>query len=185
MKLVVGLGNPGTEYEKTRHNIGFMAVDAIARRHNFLPPKLKFHSEIREGSVDSMKVLIQKPLTYMNLSGKAVQELCGFYKIPLEDVIVLHDELDLAFGKIKIKQGGGNSGHNGLKSLDSHIGNNYLRIRLGIGHPGDKARVNGHVLGKFSSVEQQQVEIWLEHIAKLFPLLLIKGEAEFLNRLAL
>src|SRR5690349_20387801 len=122
MKLLVGLGNPGAEYEKTRHNIGFMAVDAIAHRHNFLPPKLKFRSEIREGLIDGHKILIQKPLTYMNLSGNAVQELCQFYKIPLAEVIVFHDELDLAFGKIKMKQGGGNSGHNGLKSLDSHLG---------------------------------------------------------------
>lgn len=185
MKLLVGLGNPGTEYEKTRHNIGFMAVDAIAHRHNFLAPKLKFRSEIREGVIAGHKLLIQKPLTFMNLSGAAVQELCRFYKILPSDVIVFHDDLDLAFGKVKIKQGGGNGGHNGLKSLDSHVGNAYWRIRLGIGHPGEKAKVTGYVLGAFSLEERSSADSWLCHIADTFPLFLTKGEQGFLNQLAI
>lgn len=185
MKLLVGLGNPGSEYEYTRHNIGFMAVEAIAHRHNFSAPKLKFRSEVKEGLVDGQKIIIQKPLTYMNLSGTAVQELCQFYKIPPHDVFVFHDELDLAFGKIKIKQGGGHGGHNGLKSIDSHLGNNYHRIRLGIGHPGDKSKVTGYVLGKFTSPERQQTDDFLKHIADTLPLLLTKGQDIFLNRLAI
>lgn len=185
MKLLVGLGNPGADYEKTRHNIGFMAVDAIAHRHNFLVPKLKFRSEIREGMIGGAKLLIQKPLTFMNLSGAPVQELCQFYKIPPEAVVVFHDDLDLAFGKIKIKQGGGHGGHNGLKSLDSHLGHNYWRIRLGIGHPGDKDEVTGHVLGTFPLAEREQVGEWLGHIAVAFPFFLTKGAPTFLDHLAL
>lgn len=185
MKLLVGLGNPGAEYKKTRHNVGFMAVEAIAHRHNFLAPKLKFHSEILEGTIEGHKVLLQKPQTYMNLSGGAVQRLCQFYKIPPENVIVFHDDLDLAFGKIKIKQGGGHGGHNGLKSIDSHMGNPYFRVRIGVGHPGDKEKVTGHVLGEFSSDERQQVEKLMDHIADTVPLLLTQGGEAFLNRLAI
>lgn len=185
MKLLVGLGNPGAEYEQTRHNIGFMAVDAIAHRHNFSSPKLKYKSEIYDGIIEGEKVLIQKPLTYMNLSGTSVQEFSKFYKISLDDIIVFHDELDLAFGKIKIKQGGGNGGHNGIKSLDSHCGNAYHRVRLGIGHPGDKDKVSGYVLSKFSSNEMQHVESWVDHIAEAIPLLLSKDDNVFLTRLAL
>lgn len=185
MKLLVGLGNPGAEYEQTRHNIGFMAVDAIAHRHNFSSPKLKYKSEIYDGIIEGEKVLIQKPLTYMNLSGTSVQEFSKFYKISLDDIIVFHDELDLAFGKIKIKQGGGNGGHNGIKSLDSHCGNAYHRVRLGIGHPGDKDKVSGYVLSKFPSNEMQHVESWVDHIAEAIPLLLSKDDNVFLTRLAL
>lgn len=185
MKLLVGLGNPGAEYEKTRHNIGFMAVDAIAHRHNFSAPKLKFRSELREGIIEGYKILIQKPMTYMNLSGAAVQEVCQFYKIPLNDIIIIHDELDLVFGKTKIKQGGGNGGHNGLKSLDNHLGNAYHRIRLGIGHPGDKDNVTAYVLGKFTAHELSHVDTWTERIAATIPLLISHGDQAFLNRLAI
>lgn len=155
MFLLVGLGNPGSEYALTRHNIGFMAVDALADAERFTS---KFHGEIAARSIEGEKVLLLKPQTFMNLSGKSVQAAMAFYKIPLEKVIVFHDELDLPLGKIRIKLGGGANGHNGLKDIDQMVGANYWRIRLGIGHPGMKEQVHGHVLGRFGADEMAEVE---------------------------
>lgn len=154
MLLLVGLGNPGDKYARHRHNVGFMAVDAIADANGFGPARSKFQGEIRDGSIGGAKALILKPQTYMNDSGRSVGEAARFYKIEPADVIVFYDELDLAPGKLKVKTGGGAAGHNGIRSIDSHIGNGFRRVRIGIGHPGDKSRVTGHVLGDFAKADQ-------------------------------
>ena len=167
MWLIVGLGNPGSEYAATRHNIGFMAVDALADRARFTS---KFHGETTALSIDGEKVILLKPMTFMNLSGKSVQAAMAFYKIAPEHVIVLHDELDLPLGKIRIKQGGGANGHNGLKDIDQMVGPDYWRIRLGIGHPGRSEQVHGHVLGRFSSEEQNMVDLVHASLVRHFPL---------------
>ena len=167
MWLIAGLGNPGPEYAPTRHNIGFMAVDALAGAAGF---SSKFHGETATLSIEGEKVVLLKPMTFMNLSGKSVQAAMAFYKIPPENVIVLHDELDLPLGKIRIKQGGGANGHNGLKDIDRLVGVNYWRIRLGIGHPGIKEQVHGHVLSRFTSDEQAVVDQVNQSIVKHFPL---------------
>lgn len=184
MILVVGLGNPGPEYSRNRHNIGFMAADALVRRHSFGPWRTKFQGEIAEGSIDGVKTLVLKPLTYMNLSGQSVAAAARFLKIAVEDVVVIHDELDVAPGRMKVKRGGGAGGHNGLKSIDSHLGANYRRLRLGIGHPGDKALVSGYVLHDFA-----KADTWLdplvEAVADCFPQLLAGDEAGFMNKVAL
>ncbi|MCK5423869.1 MAG: aminoacyl-tRNA hydrolase [Emcibacter sp.] len=189
MLLFVGLGNPGREYNNNRHNIGFMAVDEIVRRHNFSSPKTRFQGLTCEGRLGSEKILILKPQTYMNLSGQSVGEAARFYKIPPEDIVVFHDELDIPATKIKFKTGGGNAGHNGLRSIDQHIGKNYHRIRMGIGHPGDKDRVHGHVLGDFAKADQKWLEQLLEAVAIAAPALTDRsGEtagAKFLNEVGL
>ena len=150
MYLLVGLGNPGSDYAGNRHNIGFMAVDDIHRHYSFEPFRSKFQGEVADGSVAGGKVLILKPMTFMNESGRSVIEVVRFYKIKLDHVIVLHDELDLEPGKIRVKKGGGLAGHNGLKSIAAHIGPDFHRVRIGIGHPGQKGRVSGYVLRDFS-----------------------------------
>lgn len=155
MRLVVGLGNPGPDYALTRHNIGFMAVDALAEHARFTS---KFHGEIASRSIEGEKIILLKPMTYMNNSGRAVQAAMAFYKLSPADVIVLHDELDLPLGKIRIKRGGGANGHNGIKDIDQSIGPDYWRIRLGIGHPGMKEQVHGHVLSRFGEDELREVE---------------------------
>lgn len=155
MFLVAGLGNPGSDYALTRHNIGFMAVDALAGRERFTS---KFQSETASLSIEGEKIILLKPMTFMNHSGRAVQAAMAFYKIPPEQVIVLHDELDIALGKIRIKQGGGANGHNGIKDIDQCIGLDYWRIRMGIGHPGMKEQVHSHVLSRFGADELAQVE---------------------------
>ena len=171
MYLLVGLGNPGSDYAGNRHNIGFMAVDGIHRHYSFQPFRTKFHGEVADGSIAGDKVFILKPTTYMNESGRSVAELVRFYKIETRNVIVLHDELDLSPGKIRVKKGGGLAGHNGLKSIADHIGLEFYRVRIGIGHPGDKSRVTGHVLNDFSQSDQQLLDPLLggmaTHIAKL------------------
>ena len=171
MYLLVGLGNPGSDYAGNRHNIGFMAVDGIHRHYSFQPFRTKFHGEVADGSIAGDKVLILKPTTYMNESGRSVAELVRFYKIETGNVIVLHDELDLSPGKIRVKKGGGLAGHNGLKSIADHIGLDFYRVRIGIGHPGEKSRVTGHVLNDFSQSDQQWLDPLLggmtTHIAKL------------------
>ncbi|MFQ5564236.1 MAG: aminoacyl-tRNA hydrolase [Parvularculaceae bacterium] len=188
MLLLVGLGNPGEKYARQRHNVGFMAVDAIADRHGFSPPRSKFLGEIRDGFLDGpngrVKALILKPLTYMNESGRSVSETARFYKIPPEDVIVFHDELDLAPGKLRVKTGGGNAGHNGLRSIDAHLGNGFRRVRIGIGHPGDKARVTAHVLGDFSKADQDWLTPFFDAIAAAAPSL-GDDDARFVNDVAL
>ncbi|MFC4216156.1 aminoacyl-tRNA hydrolase [Pseudophaeobacter arcticus] len=162
MKLFVGLGNPGAKYARNRHNIGFMALDEIASDHGFSPWKAKFQGQICEGTLGGIKVLLLKPQTFMNLSGQSVGEAMRFYKLTSADVIVLHDELDLAPGKCRVKQGGGHAGHNGLRSLHSHIGAEYGRVRLGVGHPGHKDAVAGYVLRDFPKAD----EVWLDDLLR-------------------
>jgi len=177
MWLITGLGNPGKEYERNRHNIGFMAVDAIIHRHNFSEAGKKFKSVIFNGEIAGEKILIVKPQTYMNLSGDAVQAAASFYKIPSEQVIVLHDELDLQEGKIRVKQGGSSGGHNGLKSIDSCIGQDYWRVRLGIGHPGERDMVTNHVLGDFAKADKEWLERLMEAVSDNIELF-VKGERD-------
>ena len=189
MILLVGLGNPGKKYEKHRHNIGFMAVDSIADAFNFDAERLRFQSVSREGFIETpagrKKALILKPTTYMNESGRAVGEAFRFYKTEPENVFVFHDELDLAPAKIRVKKGGGVAGHNGLRSITSHITNDYWRIRLGIGHPGNKARVSGHVLGDFSKQDKVWLEPLLDEIGRAAPLLVSGDDAGFMNKVSL
>jgi peptidyl-tRNA hydrolase, PTH1 family len=165
MKLFVGLGNPGRAYAGQRHNIGFMAADAISRRHPFAPFRNRFQGQTSEGTIGNERVILLKPETFMNDSGRAVGEASRFYKIDLADIIVFHDEIDLLPAQLRVKLGGGNAGHNGLRSITDHVGNNYRRVRIGIGHPGDKARVHDYVLGNFAKTEQPWVEAMCEAIA--------------------
>jgi PTH1 family peptidyl-tRNA hydrolase len=158
MKLFVGLGNPGAKYARNRHNIGFMAVDRIAGDNGFAPWRSKFQGQLTEGRLGPQKVVLLKPQTFMNLSGQSVGEAMRFYKLDSTDVVVFHDELDLAPGKVRLKSGGGHAGHNGLRSIHQHIGPHYDRVRLGIGHPGDKTRVSGYVLSDFAKAD----EGWLD-----------------------
>ena len=184
MLLFVGLGNPGADYARNRHNIGFMAVDAIVRRHGFSPWRAKFHGEICEGAVGAEKVVALKPMTYMNDSGRAVAAACQFYKIEPKDVVVFHDELDLDPGRLRLKIGGGHAGHNGLRSIQAHIGADFRRVRLGIGHPGAKERVTGHVLGDFAKVDRDWLEPLLDDVADASPLLVAGDDTGFMNRIA-
>lgn len=185
MHLIVGLGNPGTEYAGNRHNIGAMAVDEIARRHGFPAFKSKFQGLIADGNVDGERILLLKPQTYMNRSGDSVSEAAKFYKIPVEEVTVIYDELDLAPGKVRVKTGGGTGGHNGLRSIDPQIGQNYQRVRLGIGHPGHKELVTRHVLGDFSKADRDWLEPLLEAVADNAGLLAKRDASNFMNRTAL
>jgi PTH1 family peptidyl-tRNA hydrolase len=178
MLLLVGLGNPGSRYARHRHNVGFMAVDAIADAHGFTADRSKFHGEIREGLIGGEKALVLKPSTFMNDSGRSVAAAARFYNIALDQIIVFHDELDLAPGKLKVKCGGGNAGHNGLKSIDAHLGNAFRRVRIGIGHPGDKARVSGYVLGDFSKTDEEWLTPLLDAIAVSAPKLR-EGDSAF------
>jgi peptidyl-tRNA hydrolase, PTH1 family len=158
VKILVGLGNPGARYAGNRHNIGFMALDEIARRHAAAPWRARFQGEAAEAVIGMGKALLLKPQTYMNESGRAVGEAMRFYKLTPADVVVLHDELDLAPAKLRVKTGGGNAGHNGLRSITAMIGNDYRRVRMGIGHPGDKALVHAYVLNDFAKAEEPWVE---------------------------
>lgn len=185
MQLLVGLGNPGPKYERNRHNIGFMAVDEIVRRHGFSGWRARFQGQTAEGEIGGVRVLALKPATFMNESGRAVGEALRFFKLQAEQVAVVHDELDLAPGRLKIKQGGGHGGHNGLRSVDAHIGRDYWRIRLGIGHPGDKAKVHGYVLSDFGKAEWADAERLIETVAETAPLFYERGPAEFMSRAAL
>ena len=185
MRLFVGLGNPGSDYAKNRHNIGFMAVDEIVHRHSFAPFRSKFQGQLCEGKIAGQKVLILKPTTYMNESGKAVQAAMAFYKLALQDIIVFQDEMDLVAGKIRMKTGGGHAGHNGIRSIQSHIGSGFQRVRLGVGHPGDKEKVVGHVLKDFSKADQQWLDKMIESIGENADLL-IKGEdSGFMSKVSL
>ncbi len=185
MLLLVGLGNPGGDYARNRHNIGFMAVDEIVRRHSFQPFRSKFNGELAEGRIGSQKVLALKPMTYMNESGRSVGVAAGFYKIPPEDVLVIHDELDLEAGKLRLKSGGGHAGHNGLRSIHAHVGEGYRRLRLGIGHPGDKSKVTSHVLKDFAKSDKDWLEPLLDSIADHIGMALDGDDAGFLNKVAL
>src|SRR5437868_14801343 len=150
MRLFVGLGNPGAKYARNRHNIGFMAVNEIARRHGFAPWRRRFQGEAAEGALDHEKVILLRPLTYMNDSGRAVQEAANFFKLSAGEITVLQDELELPAAKVRVKIGGGIAGHNGLRSISSHIGNDYRRVRRGIGHPGIQELVHSHVLASLA-----------------------------------
>jgi peptidyl-tRNA hydrolase, PTH1 family len=185
MLLFVGLGNPGPKHARNRHNIGFMALDAIAREHGFAPWRSKFQGEIAEGRLGTARVLLLKPMTFMNLSGQCVGEAMRFHKLEPGDVTVFHDELDLAPGRLRLKQGGGHAGHNGLRSIHQHIGESYGRVRMGIGHPGDKARVSGYVLHDFASADADWLEPLLDAIARAAPLLAAGDGPGFMNRVAL
>jgi PTH1 family peptidyl-tRNA hydrolase len=185
MKLFVGLGNPGPKYAFNRHNIGFMALDRIAEDQGFGPWKSKFQAQITEGRLGTDKVILLKPQTFMNLSGQSVGEAMRFYKLTPSDVIVFHDELDLAPGKARAKTGGGHAGHNGLRSIHQHIGADYDRIRLGIGHPGDKSRVSGYVLSDFAKADQNWLDDLLRGICDAAALLADGDAGKFMNAVAL
>ncbi|QQO24093.1 aminoacyl-tRNA hydrolase [Bradyrhizobium diazoefficiens] len=185
MRLFVGLGNPGAKYARNRHNIGFMAVDEIARRHGFAPWRRRFQGETSEGTLDTERVILLKPTTYMNDSGRSVQEAASFFKIAPGDVTVFHDELELPPGKVRVKIGGGIAGHNGLRSISAHIGNEYRRVRLGIGHPGVKELVHGHVLSDFAKADNDWVATLCEAVAEHAPLVAKGTDATFSNRVHL
>ena len=186
--LLVGLGNPGEKYARHRHNVGFMAVDAIADVHGFSAPRGKFQADLREGFLEGpggrVKAYVLKPLTFMNLSGQSVGEAMRFFKLTPADIVVFHDELDLAAGKIKVKTGGGSAGHNGLKSIDEHIGPDFRRVRIGIGHPGAREKVTGHVLGDFAKADQGWLAPLLAALAAAAPAL-VEGDARFSSAVAL
>lgn len=185
MLLLVGLGNPGPEHANQRHNIGFLAVDAIVRRHGFSPWRAKFQGLVSEGTVDGIKVLVLKPQTYMNLSGQSVAAAMQFYKLTPAALVVIHDELDLRLGKLRVKRGGGTAGHNGLRSIDAHLGPDFMRVRIGIGHPGEKHLVHGHVLHDFAKDERPRMDALVDAIADAFPLLAKGNEVGFMNKVSL
>jgi PTH1 family peptidyl-tRNA hydrolase len=185
MRLVVGLGNPGAEYARNRHNVGFMAADVVAIRYSFPPYRSRFKGDVAEGSIAGERVLLLKPKTYMNNSGESVAEAARFHKIEASQVIVMHDELDLAPGKLRAKKGGGAAGHNGIRSIDAHLGNDFWRVRIGIGHPGHKALVMGTVLGDFAKADTAWLVPLLDAIADELPLLLKGEDAAFMSRVAL
>ncbi len=183
MFLVCGLGNPGKEYVKTRHNIGFDLIDKLSIFYNFLPFKKDNKKEVFKGLINNESCLLMKPLNFMNLSGQPIQEVIKFYKIEKNKIYIIHDDLDLALGKVKLKFGGGNGGHNGLSSIDEMIGNNYNRIRIGIDHPGSKHLVSNYVLKKFTNDQMNLIEERLNKITSNFDILL-NNPSLFLTKLA-
>jgi PTH1 family peptidyl-tRNA hydrolase len=185
MKLWVGLGNPGAKYAGNRHNIGFMALDRIAADHGFGPWRKAFQGLVAEGRLGSEKVVLLKPETFMNLSGQSVQAAVAFHKLPLADLTVFHDELDLAPGKARVKAGGGHAGHNGLRSIHQHLGDAYARVRLGIGHPGHKDAVAAYVLHDFAKADQDWLDDLLRGLSDGAPALAAGDAARFLNAVAL
>ena len=185
MRLFVGLGNPGAQYSRHRHNVGFMALDRIAEDHGFGPWRTKFHGQLVEGMLDGTKVILLKPETFMNRSGQAVGEAARFYKLLPADIVVFHDELDLAPGKVRVKQGGGHAGHNGLRSIHSHLGADYVRVRLGIGHPGHKDLVSGYVLHDFAKSDGEWLEDVLRGVSDGAPALAGGDSGRFANAVAL
>ena len=185
MLLLVGLGNPGKTYAGNRHNIGFMALEAIARAGNFPPFRARFQGRATEGPLGRERAILLEPATYMNESGRAVAEAARFYKIPLKNIVAFHDELDLPPGKLRIKTGGGDAGHNGLRSITAHIGQNYRRVRLGIGHPGDKALVHSYVLNDFAKSETGWVDALCDAVARNAALLADGQDASFQNKVHL
>ncbi len=186
MKLWVGLGNPEPGMLRQRHNIGFMALDVIAHRHRFTPWRNRFKGVVAEGTIGGEKILALKPMTYMNASGESVQAASAFYKLAPDDITAFHDELDLIPGKVRVTKGGGAAGHNGLRSMDRQLGTpEYWRVRLGIGHPGDKARVTGHVLGDFAKVDQPWLLELLDAVADAAPMLAADKPEDFMTRVAL
>ncbi|PWG17962.1 aminoacyl-tRNA hydrolase [Salibaculum griseiflavum] len=185
MKLFVGLGNPGAKYAQNRHNIGFMALDRIAEDHGFAPWRSKFQGLVSEGRLGTEKVILLKPQTFMNLSGQSVGEAMRFYKLDSSDVVVFHDEIDLAPGKLRLKSGGGHAGHNGLRSIHQHIGPHYDRVRLGVGHPGHKDKVPGYVLSDFAKADQDWLDDQMRGISDGAAHLAQDEGPKFLNAVAL
>jgi peptidyl-tRNA hydrolase, PTH1 family len=185
MRLFVGLGNPGSRYARNRHNVGFMVVDEFARAHGAAPWRRRFQAEAAEAVVGGERLLLLKPQTYMNESGRSVAEAQRFFKLELSDVVVFHDELDLAPAKVRVKLGGGNAGHNGLRSITAQCGNDYRRVRIGIGHPGDKDLVHAYVLSDFARSEEPWVEDLCRACADAAPLLAKGDDATFQNKVHL
>jgi len=181
MKLFVGLGNPGENHSKNRHNIGFMVVDTIVNRYGGTPWKKKFQGLASEVILKQEKLIFLKPSTFMNLSGQSVSDACRFFKLSSTEICVFHDELDLPFLKIRTKIGGGHAGHNGLRSIQQHLGSDYFRVRLGIGHPGDRAKVASYVLNNFPKSSEADLSSWLEAVAEGFPQLKEANQEKFLN----
>ena len=182
MQLFIGLGNPDAKYAKNRHNIGFMVMDALAEAYSFEPFKSKYHGLLAEGRIGSEKVLLLKPQTFMNKSGISVSEAVNFYKLDGSQIVVFYDELDLPPGKLRMRRGGGFAGHNGLKSINAHMGADFRRARLGIGHPGDKAKVNGHVLGDFAKADADWLADFLKALCDHAPLLAAGDDATYQTR---
>jgi PTH1 family peptidyl-tRNA hydrolase len=182
--LFVGLGNPGPNYAWNRHNVGFMALDGIVQRHGFGAYRARFHGLLAGGRVDGERVIALKPTTYMNRSGIAVSQAARFYKLEGPQVVVIHDDIDLAPGKVRVKTGGGSAGHNGLKSIDGHFGKAYRRVRIGIGHPGDRRRVESYVLQDFAKDELAWLEPVLDAVVEAAPYLVRGDDAGFMNRVA-
>ena len=185
MRLLVGLGNPGPRYAGNRHNVGFMAVEAIARRHRIGPWRRRFKGVTAEGPIDAERVILLLPGTFMNDSGMAVAEAAHFYKIDVGDIVVFHDEIDLPPAKVRVKMGGGIAGHNGLRSISSHVGNDYRRVRIGVGHPGDKDLVYPYVLGDFARAERPWVEALCDIIADNAAMILNEEDSSFQNKVHL
>ena len=185
MRLFVGLGNPGAKYAANRHNIGFMAVDEIARRHGFAPWRRRFQGETAEGTLERERVILLRPLTFMNDSGRAVQEAANFFKLNPADIAVFHDDLELPPAKLRVKVGGGIAGHNGLRSISAHVGNDYRRVRLGIGHPGVKELVHGHVLSDFAKSDRPWVETLIGAVADNAGLIAMARDSSFQNKVHL
>ncbi|RWC25697.1 aminoacyl-tRNA hydrolase [Mesorhizobium sp.] len=185
MLLFAGLGNPGAKYASNRHNVGFMAADAIARRHSFSPWSKKFQGLISEGTLGGEKIVLIKPQTFMNLSGQSVGEALRFYKLELSALTVFYDEIDLAEGKLRVKTGGGAGGHNGIRSIDGHVGNAYRRVRIGVGHPGVKEMVQHHVLGDFAKADREWLEPLLDAIADNAAMIVKGDESGFMNKASL
>ena|SRR6202030_423841 len=185
MLLFVGLGNPGARHAGNRHNVGFMAVDAIAKRHGLQPWRRRFQGVAADGPLGSERVVLLLPGTYMNDSGLAVAAAAQFFKIAPADIVVFHDEVDLPPGKLRVKAGGGNAGHNGLRSISAHVGNDYRRVRIGVGHPGVKEMVYGHVLGDFAKSERPWVDALCDTIADNAELLVRGQDATFQNKVHL
>jgi len=187
MWLFVGLGNPGAKFQNNRHNIGFMAAEHIARRHNFSDfKKSKFKGDVAEGKLGTEKVILLKPTTFMNLSGEAVLPAASFYKIPPENIVVFYDEIDLEPTKLRVKQGGGHNGHNGLRNIDQHLGKDYHRVRLGVGRPeAGKAEVHNYVLGNFAKSDDKWLNTILESLADEAPLLVENNADKFMSNIAM
>ncbi|MDJ0919633.1 MAG: aminoacyl-tRNA hydrolase [Henriciella sp.] len=179
MLIFVGQGNPGPKYAGNRHNLGFMVMDRIAEEHGFGPWRAKFQSQVCEGKVEGQKILLMKPETFYNETGRAAQAAANFYKLAAEDVTVFHDEIDLAPGRLRVKRGGGHSGNNGIRSMMAHIGADVRRVRIGVGHPGDKSRVMPYVLSDFSRTDQDWRDALIEACAKALPLLVDVSDERF------
>jgi PTH1 family peptidyl-tRNA hydrolase len=183
--LIAGLGNPGSEYARNRHNAGFMAVDTIHESYRFGPWRARFQGQWSEGTLGGRKTFLLKPMTYMNESGQAIGPAMRFFKLPLGALVVMHDEIDLAAAKLKVKTGGGDAGNNGARSITATLGPDYRRVRIGIGHPGEKHRVHGHVLGNFSRDDEDWLVPLLSAVAEAAPLLAKDDDAGFMNKVAL